>query len=238
MTQAGIGGYGDKEREFLDALKADTGRDLAQWMEAIRGEGLTDRNAIIDWLRRQGFRFSRASWLERVYHNNGQPIYAGRAVPAKRPPPRPSAAAPAPSVLGNRTTAPPPRQTTPTSPVLVRFAAARPAAEAYASPGPASTAGSSDPLAPEITALTAKAKAYRPLAEFLLREIAKAVPGALFGVARQQVTMAAHGREFAALAISARDLKLTLAGTPPVVLTDARQVDDRLLAQIAKIAGA
>ena len=67
--------YGAKEREFLAGLQADTGRDLAQWMAAIDGAGLAHRNDIIDWLRRQGFMFSKASWLERIHHNGGRPLY-------------------------------------------------------------------------------------------------------------------------------------------------------------------
>jgi hypothetical protein len=67
--------YAEKEREFLDGLAEDTGRDLAGWMAAIAETRLTDRNAIIDWLRQQGFLFARASWMERIYHNGGRPIY-------------------------------------------------------------------------------------------------------------------------------------------------------------------
>lgn len=65
----------EKEREFLVGLKADTGRDLAEWMALISGQNLPHRNDVIDWLRRQGFMFSRASWLERIHHNGGLPIY-------------------------------------------------------------------------------------------------------------------------------------------------------------------
>lgn len=65
----------EKEREFLVSLKADTGRDLAEWMTLISGQNLPHRNDVIDWLRRQGFMFSRASWLERIHHNGGLPIY-------------------------------------------------------------------------------------------------------------------------------------------------------------------
>ena len=89
-----------------------------------------------------------------------------------------------------------------------------------------------DPLSPEITTLTAKAKAYRPLADFLLREIAKSVPSASFGVRGQQIVVASAGREFASLAISARELKLAIAQAGTVSLTDARQVDAALLDRI------
>lgn len=65
----------EKEREFLTSLKADTGRDLAEWMRVIAAQNLPHRNDIIDWLRQQGFMFARASWLERIHHNGGRPIY-------------------------------------------------------------------------------------------------------------------------------------------------------------------
>ena len=80
--------YAEKEREFLACLEADTGRDLEAWMAAIETQGLTERNEIIDWLREQGFLFSKASWLERIHNNSGKPIYgvgAARARAVKRP---------------------------------------------------------------------------------------------------------------------------------------------------------
>lgn len=93
-----------EEREFLADLKARSGRDLAQWMAAIAGQGFADRNATIDWLRAQGFPFARASWLERIHSNGGRPIYgdaptAAPAAPARPPPAttRPAPAAKAPS---------------------------------------------------------------------------------------------------------------------------------------------
>lgn len=232
----------EKEREFLSALEADTGRTLDQWMEAIRAEALDDRNAIIDWLRRQGFRFSRASWLERVHHNGGKPIYANRPVverAAVRRPPAPrhetsaatsAAARPATGVLGTRLSAPvpPPAKREPSEP--------KAAADAYAAAASNIVPlNFSDPLSPEITSVTAKAKAYRPLADFLLREIVKAVPGARFA-ARGQIIVVAKEREFATLSVSSRELKLNVGGTA-VALTDARQVDEPLLARIRVAAG-
>ncbi|MGD9671232.1 MAG: hypothetical protein AB7U75_19660 [Hyphomicrobiaceae bacterium] len=65
----------EKEREFLTSLKADTGRDLGEWMRVIAAQNLPHRNDIIDWLRQHGFPFARASWLERIHHNQGRPIY-------------------------------------------------------------------------------------------------------------------------------------------------------------------
>lgn len=229
--------YGDKERDFLNALEADTGRTLAQWMEAIRAQGLSERNDIIDWLRRQGFRFSRASWLERVHHNGGKPIYADRPAAAGRGgerggsrPMRPRREGP---VLGGARPTAPPAAEVPGAPAPAMPQAPRPAAEAYASAAASNvmplTFG--DPLSPQIAAVTAKAKAYRPLADFLLREIAKAVPGATFAV-RGQAIAVMKGGEFATLVVSARELKLALHGGGSVALTDARQVDQALIAAV------
>ena len=67
--------YGEMERQFLETLKADTGRDVNEWMAAIAAEKLATRNEIIDWLRRQRFTFSKASWLERIHNNGGKPLY-------------------------------------------------------------------------------------------------------------------------------------------------------------------
>ncbi len=68
--------FGEKERAFIDGLKENTGRDLAEWMQEIAASGQVQRNDIIDWLRHKGLMFSRASWLERIHHNGGKPIYA------------------------------------------------------------------------------------------------------------------------------------------------------------------
>src|SRR5690349_2173712 len=75
--------YAEKERDFIAGLAEDTGRDLAGWMAAIAETGLTERNAIIDWLRHQGFQFSWASWLERIHHNGGRLIYADASARAR-----------------------------------------------------------------------------------------------------------------------------------------------------------
>lgn len=234
MTQAGmISGYGGKEREFLDALKADTGRTLDEWMQAIADAGLSERNDIIDWLRRQGFRFSRASWLERVHHNGGKPIYGGAVAPerttmlrATRPPRDRS--------LGKAALPASPPPSTPTRVAPAAAPTPRPAADFYALAAGARPASTSDPMDPAIAQLTAKAKAYRPLAEFLLREIAKAVPDATYAVRGQQVVMIASS-EFAILAVSPRELKLSLPGGA-LSLTDARQIDAALIARIRQAA--
>jgi hypothetical protein len=82
--------YGEMEKEFIADLKSRTGRDLGEWMAAIDAASLADKNEIIDWLRPQGFTFAHASWLERIHHNGGKPVYDhGTAVPATALPPTP-----------------------------------------------------------------------------------------------------------------------------------------------------
>lgn len=241
--------YGEMERQFLESLEADTGRDLAQWMEAIAAEDLTRRNDIIDWLRRQGFMFSKASWLERIYNNSGRPIYDGKSV--KRPQRRPRGAR---EERGAATIIPfTPRPAAPAKP------APREEAPPAATPPPANA---QPPEADKalLEELLAKAKAYRPLANFVLAEIGKAVPGAAFTAEAQHVSIS-RGREFAVLAVSARELRLGLdLGSRPVaaplvaakftnvgsrispaithmiILTDARQIDDALRSLVKEAA--
>jgi hypothetical protein len=227
--------YREKEREFLDSLKDDTGRDVREWMAAITEQNLPHRNDIIDWLRQQGFMFSKASWLERVHHNGGKPIYSNAAAAVRRASPkRPAAAAEAP--------------------------AAPPAPEPPAVPQVAAPAVQAAPDAMET--LLATAKAYRPLAQHLLREVAKAVPGTMALPAGSHVSLVRDGNEFAILAMAAKELRLGLALTghaiePPLqaakipnplvhvppgithmaVLNDVRQIDSGLMAWIVKAAG-
>jgi hypothetical protein len=216
--------YGEKERAFIDGLKEATGRDLAEWMAAISAQDLAHRNDIIDWLRQQGFMFSKASWLERIHHNGGRPIYADAAKARVRRPRRdtPASAAPSLPVPANDVSPPPP----PIDP-----------------PAP-----SADGLAE----LVAKAKAYRPLALALIARVKSVRPGARFEPRQSFVAIADPG-EFAALGIGSKELRLHLAlgehptddlvqkGAPGgglgkadalshmIVLTDARQIDQRLL---------
>jgi hypothetical protein len=82
----------EEEQEFLADLQARTGRSLADWMAAITAQGFADKNETIDWLRREGFPFARASWLERIHSNGGRPIYE-HAPPRKSEPEVPAAPA-------------------------------------------------------------------------------------------------------------------------------------------------
>lgn len=273
--------YEDKEREFLEYLKADTGRDLAEWMHAITEANLAHRNEVIDWLRQQGFIFSWASWLERIHHNGGRPIYLDVAPPSLTAPPRSGPDTPA-------TTAPPPPEPekpktpapkAPFRPVLVYTAPSKPTKSETApttqteppaptpstpppapprdlppqAPAPAARPAESQSLSTDVTALIGKAKAYAPLASFILRNLTEAVPDATIQATGNHISCGAP-ETFAILVPSAKDVKLGLAlaeapfernvirakfsnlsPAPPqsithmLVLTDARQIDSGLL---------
>jgi hypothetical protein len=228
--------YAEKEREFLGELKADTGRDLGEWMAAIEGLGPLPRNDIIDWLRLQGFVFARASWLERIHHNGGRPIYAGAEHPEARPRRK--------GILK-----PAARPLAPNTVLSTASVALQPSPPA---PMPAAAPTSAPPApAPGLDALLAEAKALRPLAQLLVREVEKAVPGTAVDLTSGALLF---GRPpFAALGIGSRDLKLCLdLGDQPLadgftrtrgvaapaalahmfVLDDARQVTPALAEMI------
>jgi len=229
--------YGEKERAFIDGLKEATGRDLGEWLAAISAEELPHRNDIIDWLRQQGFMFSKASWLERIHHNGGRLIYGD------------SHGSPKPTRARRRREPPPPSP----SPAPAPSPAAR-VSEAAVAP-PAAAAQSSEAL----DALLAKAKAYRPLALALIAQIRTVRPAARFEP-RDGFVAIADPKTFVHLGIGAKELRLHLAlgehpfdgivkkGVPGgglgkadalshmVILTDARQIDRRLLELVAHAA--
>lgn len=212
--------YREKEREFLDSLETDTGRDLAGWMAAITGTGLNDRNAIIDWLRQRGFLFARASWLERIHHNGGRPIY-GDAGPTGRERPSSAPTRALPAVPASATAALP-------SPLQPHHAVDAPETASVA-PLPAAPARQalSAPAAPqnhELDRLLAEAKAYRPLAQFVLREIASVVPDTSVRPETGYVALSTTAL-YAILTISPRELRLGLVSptaTPGQPFTPAR----------------
>lgn len=225
--------YRERERVFIDGLKENTGRDLAEWMQAISAQPLTERNDIIDWLRHQGLMFSKASWLERIHHNGGRAIYADLPAEAVRPRPR--------------------RRETRASEIPE-------ADHAETAPAPAAPAERTPVPSGDLESLLAKAKAYRPLAQHLIARIRAVQPAAVLSVGDGAVFIGAP-ETFAALGISGKELRLHLAlGDHPfdeiikkgqaggglgkgealshmLVLTDARQVDERLMELIARAAG-
>jgi hypothetical protein len=240
--------YGEKERQFLETLKADTGRTLDEWMSAIASEGLSGRNEIIDWLRRQGFiMFSKASWIERIHNNGGKAIYADAGARRARVSPRPAL--------------PPRRDAEPASrdvklPPVEAPKTADPA-PAIPTPAPSSASPPATAASPAaIETLLGRAKAYRPLAVYVIAEIGKAVPQVTQRLLESGIAFGMGGREFAVLAITAKDLKLGLSlGKPPpgvaleparlslrsapavthmAVLTDARQITPALIAAIVQ----
>ncbi|MBS0269055.1 MAG: hypothetical protein JSS54_08750 [Proteobacteria bacterium] len=176
----------EKEREFIAGLAEDTGRDLAGWMAAITETGLSQRNDIIDWLRHQGFQFAWASWLERIHHNDGRLIYANDADRAPAPNRRPS-----------------PRETGDEPPARARpFREWRPQPPPPPAPTPVAAISSN-----HIQHLLSEAKGLRPLAEHVLREVGRAVPGTEFAATAIFVMMSAPA-PFAALHAGPKKLRL------------------------------
>lgn len=231
--------HAELERQFIEDLEPRTGRSLGDWMALIDAACLTDKNAIIDWLRPQGLTFAHASWLERIHNNGGRPVYldaAGRpkAVPPDSAPLPPSPARePIPAPLSSQTAEhiPPARPT--------QQPAFRPRSSS-AVPGPQDVS---------LSDLLARGKGLRPLADMLLREIAATLPGATMEPAGELVSIR-RPAELAVLLVAPRDLRLgldlgahpfdgtlvraRLTGTSPlithmVVLNDARQVAPALL---------
>jgi hypothetical protein len=217
----------EEEREFLGGLKARTGRDLGDWMAAIAAQGFADKNEIIDWLREQGLPFARASWLERIHRNGGKPIYSDP--PPRKPHERAGEAEPRPAPTHQPAAAAPKRPT----------------------PATASAALSTDDAA-ALDKLVAAAKGYRPLYHLLEAEMRSVVPDLAMAPKSGYLSLGAPG-EFAVLTLHATELRLGLdlgdrpydpllqkarlkgpgtAITHMVVLTDARQVNDELLAAI------
>jgi hypothetical protein len=231
--------YAAVERELLDELEQRTGRDLPSWMAAIDDLGPIDRNARIDHLRSAGLSFAHASWLERIHHNGGKPIYVGRPAPrgptsvarpvaAPRPPvvtavtpdaPVPVPSAPEPIILISPP--PPPAVAEVPAPLVPVAPSPRPSAVAAPSPDMAAVAVSDVATDGELAALLAGAKAYRPLAEMLMGEIRRVLPDLRVGIVDGLVALSA-GRTFALLQPTARELRLALTlgarpMTPPLV---------------------
>lgn len=241
--------FGEKEREFIEGLKENTGRDLAEWMQAITNAQLPHRNDIIDWLRHEGLMFSKASWLERIHHNGGRPIYAG--VPSGAAPRRPARRRNEPR-LAPTTLLRPVQAIQPAA--IAASPAPRPAAPAKPAPMPAPSSVPAD-----IEALLGKAKAYRPLAQLILAKVRQAAPAAALSL-RESAVAIGQPSPFALLGVSPKEVRLHLAlGDHPfdetlkkgqaggglgkgevlshmLVLNDARQVDARLTELIAQAA--
>lgn len=289
--------YAEKELEFITSLKADSGRDLAEWMATIDSQAFEHRNDTIDWLRQQGFLFAWASWLERIHNNGGQPIYceldaaaandataATKATPAaEAPAPRPEKATsnrveaarqeaasidspaivlerPAPPIArpkpalrlvhsSEQSPTPAPVKSEPIANPSSPPAAAPPEAQPAAAKPAASKTKSA--ISPDVMAITASAKAYAPLAGFIVRRILETAPDCEVTPSGKQITFHSGALPFALLFVSGKDLRLCFAGpdgewvapvekvrlpksagnlspslTHMLVLTDARQIDE------------
>lgn len=67
---------GEIEKEFIDNLKASTGKTLSEWMKQIAVSGVTKRNDIVKWLKeKNGFGHMNASLLAGIHLNGGKPVY-------------------------------------------------------------------------------------------------------------------------------------------------------------------
>jgi len=231
--------YAEIEREFIAGLAAETGRGLGAWMAAIDAEGFSDKNDVIDWLRRQGLRFADASKLERIHANGGRPVYSN-------PPPTLTA-----EELSPRRD----RASTAAS-----GAPGRPADDSPSPLSPASAASYSDPSRdPALEPLLAAARGYRPLAILLVRELARTLPNAAFQVEGPLIIVrSTSGRAVAAIEPRPKEIRLSLAlagqapeqrhmrGTPrgapahldcTLILDDARRIDATLMALVEASAG-
>ena len=221
----------EKERAFVADLKAETGHDLEGWLAQVREARLTHRDEIIDWLRQRKFTFARASWIERIHNNNGKLIY-GDVLPARASVPPTKAAPHSGSVPRELVTTRQPLQSTPLP----------------------SHAMSAEDSQRDVDHLLQTAKAYRPLAQALIRYILASVPSARIQAVQGRI-VGATAAPFASLLPSPRDVRLMLNCRTPIseawstpktlstlesahglthmlVLTDARQLDDALKAAI------
>ncbi|MGH1417341.1 MAG: DUF5655 domain-containing protein [Hyphomicrobiaceae bacterium] len=249
-----------KEREFIANLSGDTGRDLAAWMAAIDTSQHSERNDIIDWLRSQGFTFSKASWLERIHHNDGRPIYIEDDDLVAPPPGKPNQTRQSTKVPANR------GALTPTNAgAQTTTGAENTTTQETEHRHQHDTLTPSQLAPPDQGALETtlnQAKAYRPLAQYLVQEIKSALPSVTFHPTNFAITFA-NPNPFAVLDITAKGLRFALAldtvedDSPlkmakfpnPAIrvsaqisqelthltrLTDARQINDPLISLIIR----
>lgn len=67
---------GEFEKELVDGLKGETGKDLAAWVKIVDGCGTKKRNDIIAWLKSEHkFNHMQASLLAGIHANGGKPVY-------------------------------------------------------------------------------------------------------------------------------------------------------------------
>lgn len=252
--------YAKKERAFLDALKADTGHSLDEWLALIGAEKLQERNDIIDWLRQHGFTFSRASWLERIHHNGGTPIYAATTSDAAatldaRKDPSPSS----PHLQDGGEPERPPEGEPERDHTEDKQKTELRVHSAGAAPGPQLSSASPDTT--DIDKTLARAKGLRPLAQHVLGKLKTVVPDVAITARKSALVLSTEDRAFGLLVVSSRDLRLglVLASGPPeapfepphfaanqarilqnvthmLVLDDVRQITPEVLTRIQNAA--
>ena len=67
---------GEFEKEFMDGLAKETGKQLKAWMTIIDGYGSKKRPEVIAWLKSEhGFGHMNASLLAGIHANGGKPVY-------------------------------------------------------------------------------------------------------------------------------------------------------------------
>ena len=67
---------GEIEREFINGLDAQTGKNLEAWLDEVIGSGISKRNDVIAWLKSDcGFGHMNASLLAGIAANGGKPVY-------------------------------------------------------------------------------------------------------------------------------------------------------------------
>src|SRR5688572_30707586 len=67
---------GEFEKEFMDSLAKETGKDLKTWMKTIDDFGSKKRPEVIAWLKSEhGFGHMNASMLAAIHANGGNPVY-------------------------------------------------------------------------------------------------------------------------------------------------------------------
>lgn len=67
---------GEFEKEFVDGLKAETGKDLVAWLAIVDGCGIKKRNDVIAWLKSEHkFNHMQASLLAGIHANGGNLVY-------------------------------------------------------------------------------------------------------------------------------------------------------------------
>lgn len=67
---------GEFEKEFVDGLKSETGKDLSAWLKVVDGCGVKKRNDVIAWLKSEHkFNHMQASLLAGIHANGGNLVY-------------------------------------------------------------------------------------------------------------------------------------------------------------------